>query len=124
MNHSGEFILPNWHVVLIHYPLGLITFGVLIEILSFFWRESTVRHAGRWMMLLGALSSIPTVTMGMYAFRDVVVPGSINEMHTWRDVARRSPWTAEQWEHMQRHIWLAAIGTGLAVIAAFLWLAS
>ena len=31
----GELIAPNWHVILIHYPLGLLGLGLLIELLSF-----------------------------------------------------------------------------------------
>jgi hypothetical protein len=119
----GEFILPNWHVILIHYPLALLTVGVVIELLSFFWRASSVRIAGRWMILIGALASIPTVTMGIYGLRDVVVSGPIDDSQTWKQVVSRSRWTTQQWEHMDSHIWLAASGTAVAVLAAFIWLA-
>jgi hypothetical protein len=37
-----EFIHPNWHVILIHLPLGLLGVGVVIELLSFLWRRSGV----------------------------------------------------------------------------------
>ena len=48
------FIHPNFHVILIHYPLGLLTLGVLIETLCAVWRHPSLRSAGRWMLLLGA----------------------------------------------------------------------
>ena len=38
-----EFIRPNWHVILIHYPLGLLVVGILIELFAFLWRRSGFR---------------------------------------------------------------------------------
>lgn len=117
------FVHPNWHVISVHYPLGLITFGFLIEVFSLFWRRSTVRTAARWMILLGALAAVPTVTLGMYALRDVAEPGPINEYATWREIAAESPLTTEQWEVLESHIWLAAGGTLVLVLTSLIWLA-
>src|ERR671913_975676 len=67
-----EFINPNLHVILIHYPLGLLVVGTLIELFSFLgWRRSAFRAAGRWMLLLGILSLAPTMFSGLYALADV-----------------------------------------------------
>jgi hypothetical protein len=66
-----ELISPNLHVVLIHYPLGMLIAGTLIELFSFLWPRSTFRTAGRWMILIGALSTIPATFSGVYALRDV-----------------------------------------------------
>ena len=118
---AGQFINPNWHVILIHYPLGLLTIGIMIELFSFLWRGSTVRTAARWMILLGALACIPAVTSGLYAFRDVVSPGSSDE-HTWVQVKQTSRWSPEQWEFMEDHITWAAIASALFVVAVVVWL--
>ena len=40
---AKEFINPNWHVILIHYPLGVFVLGVVIERFSFLYRRSTLR---------------------------------------------------------------------------------
>jgi uncharacterized membrane protein len=69
-----EYISPNWHAVLIHAPLGLLSVGILIEILSFLWRRSSARSAGRWMILLGAITCVPALTTGIYAYRDALAP--------------------------------------------------
>ena len=50
----NELIHPNWHVVLVHYLIALLTLGLAIELLSFLYRRSTLRTAGRWMLLIGA----------------------------------------------------------------------
>lgn len=66
-----RFINPNLHVILIHYPLGVFVLGVVLELLGFLWRGSSVRSAGRWMIVLGALLSLPAATSGIYALYDV-----------------------------------------------------
>ena len=83
-----KLVTPNWHVIFIHYPLALLTLGTLIELFSFMWRTSGFRAAGRWMILLGAVFSVPAVTTGMYAFRDAV---SQQSGGTWIEVQARSP---------------------------------
>lgn len=119
----NELIRPNWHVILIHYPLGLLAIGLLIEVFSFLWRRSTFRTAGRWMVLLGALLSVPALTTGLYAFRDVVAPGVAEPGDAWHEVVRQSPWSQEQWGLMRRHVLYASTGVGLSVLAVFVWLA-
>ena len=69
-----EFITPNWHAVLVHAPLGLLSAGIIIEIFSFLWRQSSARIAGRWMILIGAITAVPALTSGIYAYRDAISP--------------------------------------------------
>src|SRR3954471_1276956 len=70
-----EYITPNWHAVLIHAPLGLLSVGIAMEVLGLFlWRKSAARMAARWMILLGAITAVPAVTSGIYAYRDVINP--------------------------------------------------
>ncbi len=66
-----RFINPNFHVILIHYPLGVFVLGVFIELFGFLWSRSGVRTAARWMIAIGALLSIPAATSGIYALWDV-----------------------------------------------------
>src|SRR5438105_3150724 len=122
-NMPHQFINPNWHVIFIHYPIGLLTIGLLIEIISFFNPRGGFRAAGRWMIGIGALLSLPALFSGIYAFRDVVSPDGYMDQ-TWRDVKASSNWNEAQWFFMRRHIWLNSIATGLVVLIAVLWLAS
>ena len=66
-----ELVNPNLHVVLVHFPLALLLAGLAIEVFSFMYRRSSFRAAGRCMILLGALASVPTALSGAYAFADV-----------------------------------------------------
>lgn len=120
-----ELVNPNLHVALIHFPMGLLLAGVLIELFSFMWRRSTFRLAGRWMILLGALSAIPAATSGIYALAEVSRAGmdEVDAAGQWKDVAAASPlWQHAQAAHMMRdHVWQMSISTALAVAACVIW---
>lgn len=67
-----ELIKPNAHVALVHFPIALLVVGVAIEVFSFLgWRRSSLRLAGRWMILLGAAFGVPVAFSGLYALSDV-----------------------------------------------------
>lgn len=122
---SDQFISPNWHPLLIHYPLAFLSAGILIELFSFLWPRGLFRAAGRWMILLGALLAIPAMTAGMYAFRGAVSSGAAHpHMSAWHDVAKSSNWTSDQWYLMTRHVWLNSIGVAALAIAVASWVAS
>lgn len=117
------FIIPNWHVVILHAPLGLLTVGIILEILGYARPRSSMRTAARWMILLGALLAIPTITLGMYGFRQVVAP-TASYTSPWQEVAAQSPWQEVQWQYMRYHIWLEVSGSLLAALVVVFWLAS
>src|SRR4051812_46834880 len=119
-----EFINPNWHVILIHYPIALLTIGLIVEIISVFKPKGGFRAAGRWMIAIGAVLALPTLTSGLYAFRDTVSNDPIMMGEHWHDLAHDSPWKPQQWEFMSRHIWYMAIATALALVILFLWLSN
>jgi uncharacterized membrane protein len=125
---SKEFINPNWHVILIHYPLGVFVLGMLIELFSFLYRRSTLRVAGRWMILLGALSMIPTALSGVYAMGNVVrmdLPATQqNPDRPWAEMVEDSRLNEEQWEFLGRHAWAQAGATALAVVLVTIALGS
>ena len=123
---AKEFINPNWHVILIHYPLGVFVLGMLIELFSFLYRRSTLRVAGRWMILLGALSGIPAALSGIYALGNVVrmdLPATqVNPDRPWAEITAASKLDADQWEFLGRHAWAQASSTALAVALATVFL--
>jgi len=116
-----ELIQPNWHVILIHYPLALLSLGILIELLSFFWRTGGLRTAGRWMILLGTLLCIPTVTTGIYAFRDVV---GGHDGISWASRKAHAPLSAAQWHLLIEHLWWNVGGTVAFLLAVIIWIGS
>ena len=61
---AKEFINPNWHVILIHYPLGVFMLGLLLEVAFLIFRyQGAVRIAARWMIVLGALLLSQVIAM-------------------------------------------------------------
>lgn len=120
----NEFLNPNWHAISVHAPIGLLGIGVMLEVITFLWPKSTLRTAGRWMMLLGTLLMIPAAALGIYAFRDVVTGGPIDDHQTWHKIVEVSPWQADQWQVMWRHILLMSMATGMFVMGVLVWLGS
>ncbi len=115
-----EFINPNWHVILIHYPLGVFVLGMMLEVLCLlFRRHGSVRSAARWMVVLGALAGLPAAYAGMYALADVArrtAPAAPIDA-PWHAVGEASTLTADQWELIGSHFWTNG---GVAVIASVL----
>ncbi|HEY7091188.1 MAG TPA: DUF2231 domain-containing protein [Tepidisphaeraceae bacterium] len=116
-----EFVNPNLHVALVHYPLALLVVGTLIELFSFLWRRHGFRLAGRWMILLGALTAIPTVTSGIYALYDVANP--TKAAVPWKEVVNQRALSDQQWEMLRDHLLQESIAAGLAVLVVVTWLA-
>lgn len=118
-----KFINPNLHVILIHYPLGLLAVGLLIELLApILWRRSAFRAAGRWMILIGALALVPTATIGLYAMADTNRTPATPDDATWAQVRATSPVQGEAWEMMQHHAWYNAAGSAVILLLVVLWL--
>ncbi len=120
---AGTIVNPNLHAALVHFPVALIIVGVLMEVLSvLFWRKSAVRAGGRWMIVLGILCAIPTLTTGMYALRQTANPGVPYGEH-WDTIASSSSWTDAQWDDLVDHIRFAASGAILLVLGIVVWIA-
>jgi uncharacterized membrane protein len=113
-----EFINPNWHVILIHFPLGVFVLGMLLELACLFVRHhGSFRSAARWMVVLGALCGLPAAYAGAYALSDVVrrTAPSAPDDAPWHVVEAASSLDAQQWEMLGSHAWTSG---GIAVIAA------
>src|SRR5450432_3026009 len=115
-----EFVNPNLHVILVHYPIALLITGALIELFSFMWRRHGFRSAGRWMILLGALLGIPTVLSGIYALYDVANPA--NASIEWNQIVKIAPLNAQQWQMLKYHLLLESSAVILSVLVVVVWI--
>jgi uncharacterized membrane protein len=115
-----RLVIPNYHVILIHYPLALLGLGLLIEIFSFLWRRSSFRVAGRWMIFLGALAMVPAATSGIYALFDIAGHGQ-DQTDSWQDLKEGSGFSAHDWSLARDHVLLNSAATGLALVAVVAW---
>lgn len=106
----GEHLIsPNLHVIMVHFPLGIFVFGLFLEVFGLlFWRRSSARMAGRWMILFGALLAIPANFTGIDALKDVLTR------------TRGEGLTDQQWALLHKHILFTSIGTGVAALTAVL----
>ncbi len=113
-----ELVNPNWHVILVHFPLGVFLFGMALEVVCLLFRQhGSVRAAARWMVVLGALAGLPTAYAGAYALSDVArrTAPSVPDTAPWHAVTGASSLTAHQWGMIESHIWTSG---GVAVVAA------
>ena len=109
-----ELIRPNLHVAAVHFPIALLTAGVLIEIFSFLgWRRSSFRIAGRWMLLLGAMTMVPATFTGLYAMTELA-PQGIDALRAVQPAVA---------ETLEDHLWLQAGSTLAAMLVVMLWIA-
>jgi uncharacterized membrane protein len=105
---DARFIVPNYHVILIHYPLALLVAGVIAELATCFWSKSGARVAGRWMILLGALSMLPAATSGMSALADVI--------------EHRGELTEQQYHSLKDHTVWMAIASLIITVSVTIWI--
>ncbi|HWP40118.1 MAG TPA: DUF2231 domain-containing protein, partial [Tepidisphaeraceae bacterium] len=120
-----EFVNPNLHVALVHYPLALLISGTVIELFSFLWRRHGFRAAGRWMILLGAFSGIPTALSGVYALWDVARMGldPATAVGTWNELAAASRLSAAQWQMLREHLMYQLWAVMISVLVVVVWIA-
>jgi len=114
-------IIPNYHVILIHFPLALLGLGLLLEFFSFLWRRSSAVAAGRWMILLGTLLLIPATTSGIYALVNVAGHGQI-QADSWPQLKASSDFSPHDWQLVKRHLVLNGVGAALALVTVITWL--
>jgi uncharacterized membrane protein len=123
---ADVLVHPNLHVALVHFPLGLLITGLLIEVFSFLgWRRSAFRAAGRWMILLGAMTAIPAALSGAYALHQVTVHGlEDSDSLTWHEVATQSPLVhnSAAWARISNHTLIEAWAAGIALIVVVKWI--
>jgi uncharacterized membrane protein len=119
---THEFVNPNWHVVFIHAPLGLVIIGTLIELFSFMWARHAFRAAGRWMIFIGALTAAPTALSGIYAMWDVNNPDAVMNDSHWADSRATSPVQEHAWEMLKDHAWLNGSATVALLLLVVIWL--
>jgi len=116
----NPIIIPNYHVILIHFPLAFLGFGLFVEIFSFLWRRSSFHQTGRWMILLGTLGLIPAATSGIYALYDVASHGAGGGY--WSDVKQASGLSDADWREARNHVLWASVATGVMLVVVISWL--
>lgn len=76
-------IIPNWHPILVHFTIGLLSMSVALLLVGTLIRKgplhSQLATAARWNLWLGAALTIGTVLSGLYAFN--TVPHQLEAQH-------------------------------------------
>jgi uncharacterized membrane protein len=68
-------ILPNWHPILVHFSIALLSVSVVLFVVSYFVKDDFVKHryalVAAWNFRIGAVITIFTVLAGWYAYNTV-----------------------------------------------------
>jgi len=60
------FPTTEFHPILVHFPIVLLIFGLLFDLLSVVFRkEACLSKAGFWLLLAGTITAVPTVLAGI-----------------------------------------------------------
>lgn len=124
---TRELVEPNFHVAVLHAPLGLLLVGTVIEFFApVFWRRGAARAAGRWMILLGTLTLVPVAASGLYAMVHLNSAGHSDTAGdlSWADIRATSPIQGEAWQTMRDHALFNAAGSAMLLFLVVIWLAS
>lgn len=72
--------MQNVHPMFVHFPLALLSVGLLFDILGYFLRKESLLNAGWWCFSLGVVSAIVTVMTGFQAEHTVAVSGEAHDI--------------------------------------------
>ncbi|MCU0570698.1 MAG: DUF2231 domain-containing protein [Oculatellaceae cyanobacterium Prado106] len=59
--------MQNIHPLFVHFPIALLSVGLLFDALGYFLKKESLAHAGWWCFSLGVISAVVTVFTGMQA---------------------------------------------------------
>ena len=80
--------MPNWHPLVVHFPVALMAMSALCEVLALALRKEELSRVGWWTQLAGTLGVAGAVTSGLIAERSLVfAPGAHELFETHEQLA-------------------------------------
>jgi uncharacterized membrane protein len=65
--------MPNIHPFLTHFPIALLTVGIIFDTMSILFKHDRLEFVGRWSQLLGTISLAATVISGLLAKGELTI---------------------------------------------------
>lgn len=65
-------ILPNWHPILVHFTIALLSLSALLYVAGAFLKKPHILTVARWNLWIGGTVTVGTVLAGLYAYNTVV----------------------------------------------------
>lgn len=76
----GMLEMPNIHPIFVHFPIALLCGFLLMEALGAIMDKCSMRGAASWMLYLGTLGAIVTVTSGFFAEGSVEHGAAVHDL--------------------------------------------
>lgn len=77
LEFPGLAVLQNWHPLIVHYPVALLTAAALVYAISALTRREAWAWVALWMLSLGTLSAAVAVWTGLRAGDGVMLAQSV-----------------------------------------------
>ena len=74
------YSLETIHPLFIHFPIALLSTGLLFDIVALIFNQEDLEHAGFWCMLMGVISCVFTNFTGLMAF---LAEGELLDLPNW-----------------------------------------
>ena len=122
-------LFGRMHPALIHFPIALIVFALVAEVVSLFWKKPEIRWTALVVLVSAAVTAIPAALAGWTLSRDMLFSGRMAEimtMHIWAGTSVAvavwplvflRKWLDKHPSRNGRIIYLAALGILVAAIA-------
>lgn len=65
-------ILPNWHPVLVHFTIALLTISAFLYVAGIALKKENFFIVARWNLWIGVTITVGTLVAGLYAYNTVV----------------------------------------------------
>jgi uncharacterized membrane protein len=75
----GSQVLQNYHPLVVHYPVALLTAAVLVYLLAWIARRESWAWTALWLLALGMLAAAVAVWTGLSAGDSVMIAPSVRE---------------------------------------------
>jgi uncharacterized membrane protein len=79
LSFRGESVLQNFHPLVIHFPIALLTGAAVLYLLAWIARREAWAWTGLWMLTLGTLSAAIAVWTGLRASASVMIAPSVRD---------------------------------------------
>lgn len=86
----GIAALDNWHPLLVHFPIALLSLFFMLDVLGSFAHKTEWRRTATWFLYLGTVFAALTVAAGLQAAGSVAHGGNVHEImesHEHRGIA-------------------------------------
>jgi uncharacterized membrane protein len=71
--------MPNIHPLIVHFPIALLTIGIVFDVLGLLSKNNELSRVGWWMQVAGTFGLMAAVVTGLLAQQTVVISAAAHD---------------------------------------------